>query len=80
MKMSIHTMTTNNKLIIYSCLLESTLPGKIHPSTPAMYKFRPSFGTMPKVHYHATGEKVGHKHHHNPLYVAVKGDILYHQV
>ncbi|XP_017306905.3 palmitoyltransferase ZDHHC8B [Ictalurus punctatus] len=28
------------------------------PSTPAMYKFRPSFGTMPKVHYHATGEKV----------------------
>ncbi|KAF4074135.1 hypothetical protein AMELA_G00236110 [Ameiurus melas] len=28
------------------------------PSTPAMYKFRPSFGTMPKVHYHATREKV----------------------
>ncbi|CAL8329186.1 unnamed protein product [Arctogadus glacialis] len=37
---------------------ESSLPGKIHPSTPAMYKFRPSFGTMPKVHYHATGEKI----------------------
>ncbi|KAM7416382.1 hypothetical protein PAMA_018447 [Pampus argenteus] len=37
---------------------ESTLSGKTHPSTPAMYKFRPSFGTMPKVHYHATGEKI----------------------
>lgn len=23
-----------------------------------MYKFRPSFGTMPKVHYHTAGEKV----------------------
>lgn len=41
-----------------SCFLESSLPGKVHPSTPVMYKFRPSFGTMPKVHYHATGEKV----------------------
>ncbi|KPP61060.1 hypothetical protein Z043_120885 [Scleropages formosus] len=30
----------------------------LHPSTPAMYKYRPSFGTMPKVHYHAGGEKV----------------------
>uniref|UniRef100_A0A9J8DHK8 Palmitoyltransferase n=1 Tax=Cyprinus carpio carpio TaxID=630221 RepID=A0A9J8DHK8_CYPCA len=29
-----------------------------NPSTPAMYKYRPSFGTMPKVHYHATGEKI----------------------
>ncbi|KAM7391715.1 hypothetical protein PAMP_022382 [Pampus punctatissimus] len=37
---------------------ESSLSGKTHPSTPAMYKFRPSFGTMPKVHYHATGEKI----------------------
>lgn len=26
-----------------------------------MYKFRPSFGTMPKVHYHTAGEKVRHK-------------------
>lgn len=40
------------------CVLESSLSGKTHPSTPAMYKFRPSFGTMPKVHYHAAGEKV----------------------
>ncbi|KAG7276144.1 hypothetical protein CRUP_011820 [Coryphaenoides rupestris] len=37
---------------------DRSLPGKVHPSTPAMYKFRPSFGTMPKVHYHATGEKI----------------------
>ncbi|XP_056148893.1 palmitoyltransferase ZDHHC8B [Lampris incognitus] len=37
---------------------ESSLSGKTHPSTPAMYKFRPSFGTMPKVHYHAAGEKI----------------------
>ncbi|KAK3539304.1 hypothetical protein QTP86_034178 [Hemibagrus guttatus] len=28
------------------------------PSTPAMYKFRPSFGTIPKVHYNAAGEKI----------------------
>lgn len=34
--------------------------GKTHPSTPAMYKFRPTFGTMPKVHYHTAGEKVRH--------------------
>ncbi|XP_075904378.1 palmitoyltransferase ZDHHC8B [Nelusetta ayraudi] len=37
---------------------ESSLSGKTHPSTPAMYKFRPSFGTMPKVHYHTAGEKI----------------------
>ncbi|XP_060763551.1 palmitoyltransferase ZDHHC8B isoform X2 [Neoarius graeffei] len=38
---------------------ESSLSSKpTSPSTPAMYKFRPSFGTMPKVHYHATGEKI----------------------
>ncbi|KAK0153883.1 putative palmitoyltransferase ZDHHC8 [Merluccius polli] len=37
---------------------ESNLSVKVHPSTPAMYKFRPSFGTMPKVHYHTTGEKI----------------------
>ncbi|KAM9393020.1 palmitoyltransferase ZDHHC8B [Pholidichthys leucotaenia] len=37
---------------------DSSLSGKTHPSTPAMYKFRPSFGTMPKVHYHAAGEKI----------------------
>lgn len=40
------------------CVVESSLSGKTHPSTPAMYKFRPSFGTMPKVHYHTAGEKV----------------------
>ncbi|KAM4577322.1 palmitoyltransferase ZDHHC8B isoform 2-T2 [Odontesthes bonariensis] len=37
---------------------ESSLSGKTHPSTPAMYKFRPSFGTMPKVHYHNAGERI----------------------
>uniref|UniRef100_A0A672IR69 Palmitoyltransferase n=1 Tax=Salarias fasciatus TaxID=181472 RepID=A0A672IR69_SALFA len=37
---------------------ESSLSGKNHPSTPAMYKFRPSFGTMPKVHYHTAGDKI----------------------
>ncbi|XP_077416394.1 palmitoyltransferase ZDHHC8B isoform X2 [Vanacampus margaritifer] len=37
---------------------ESSLSGKTHPSTPAMYKFRPSFGTMPKVHYHTAGDKI----------------------
>lgn len=42
----------------FVCVVESSLSGKTHPSTPAMYKFRPSFGTMPKVHYHAAGEKV----------------------
>uniref|UniRef100_A0A8C7RV71 Palmitoyltransferase n=1 Tax=Oncorhynchus mykiss TaxID=8022 RepID=A0A8C7RV71_ONCMY len=36
----------------------SSLSGKTHPSTPAMYKYRPSFGTIPKVHYHAAGEKI----------------------
>ena len=72
-------MTTNNKRTIKktSCFPESSLPGKIHPSTPAMYKFRPSFGTMPKVHYHATGEKVGHKHHHNPIFVTVNNTVEY---
>uniref|UniRef100_A0A8D3BPX1 Palmitoyltransferase n=1 Tax=Scophthalmus maximus TaxID=52904 RepID=A0A8D3BPX1_SCOMX len=39
---------------------DSSLSGKTHPSTPAMYKYRPSFGTIPKVHYHAAGEKVSH--------------------
>ncbi|XP_034155024.2 palmitoyltransferase ZDHHC8B isoform X1 [Pangasianodon hypophthalmus] len=28
------------------------------PSTPAMYRFRPSFGTMPTVQYQAAGEKI----------------------
>uniref|UniRef100_A0A3P9Q319 Palmitoyltransferase n=1 Tax=Poecilia reticulata TaxID=8081 RepID=A0A3P9Q319_POERE len=37
---------------------ESSLSGKTHPSTPAMYRFKPSFGTMPKVHYHTAGEKI----------------------
>uniref|UniRef100_A0A3B4F8T3 Palmitoyltransferase n=1 Tax=Pundamilia nyererei TaxID=303518 RepID=A0A3B4F8T3_9CICH len=37
---------------------ETSLSGKTHPSTPAMYKFRPTFGTMPKVHYHTTEEKI----------------------
>ncbi|XP_062307257.1 palmitoyltransferase ZDHHC8B [Osmerus eperlanus] len=37
---------------------ESSLSGKTHPSTPAMYKYRPSFGTIPKVHYHAADEKI----------------------
>ncbi|XP_071210210.1 palmitoyltransferase ZDHHC8B-like isoform X1 [Salvelinus alpinus] len=37
---------------------DSSLSGKTHPSTPAMYKYRPSFGTIPKVHYHAAGEKI----------------------
>ncbi|XP_053725607.1 palmitoyltransferase ZDHHC8B [Synchiropus splendidus] len=37
---------------------DSSLSSKVHPSTPAMYKFRPSFGTMPKVHYHAAGDKI----------------------
>ncbi|KAG1958091.1 palmitoyltransferase ZDHHC8B [Pimephales promelas] len=38
---------------------ESSLSSKpTNPSTPAMYKYRPSFGTIPKVHYHATGEKI----------------------
>ncbi|XP_047237223.1 palmitoyltransferase ZDHHC8B isoform X2 [Girardinichthys multiradiatus] len=37
---------------------ESSVSGKTHPSTPAMYRFRPSFGTMPKVHYHTAGEKI----------------------
>uniref|UniRef100_A0A3Q2YY29 Palmitoyltransferase n=1 Tax=Hippocampus comes TaxID=109280 RepID=A0A3Q2YY29_HIPCM len=40
------------------CTAESSLSGKTHPSTPAMYKFRPSFGTMPKVHYHTAGDKI----------------------
>ncbi|KAK6306207.1 hypothetical protein J4Q44_G00231320 [Coregonus suidteri] len=37
---------------------DSSLSGKTHPSSPAMYKYRPSFGTIPKVHYHAAGEKI----------------------
>lgn len=37
---------------------DSSLSGKTHPLTPAMYKFRPSLGTMPKVHYHPAGEKI----------------------
>ncbi|XP_060739796.1 palmitoyltransferase ZDHHC8B [Tachysurus vachellii] len=38
---------------------ESSLSSKATtPSTPAMYKFRPSFGTMPKVHFNAAGEKI----------------------
>nr|XP_029493999.1 probable palmitoyltransferase ZDHHC8 isoform X1 [Oncorhynchus nerka] len=37
---------------------DSSLTGKTHPSTPAMYKYRPSFGTIPKVHYNAAGEKI----------------------
>ncbi|KAJ8285997.1 hypothetical protein GJAV_G00033320 [Gymnothorax javanicus] len=30
----------------------------LNPSTPAMYKHRPSFGTIPKVHYHGTEVKI----------------------
>lgn len=41
------------------CAAESSLSGRTHPSTPAMYRYRPSFGTMPKVHYHTTGVEVG---------------------
>ncbi|CAN9513549.1 unnamed protein product [Ophioblennius macclurei] len=37
---------------------ESSMSAKNHPSTPAMYKYRPSFGTMPKVHYHTAGDKI----------------------
>uniref|UniRef100_A0A3B1JM09 protein S-acyltransferase n=1 Tax=Astyanax mexicanus TaxID=7994 RepID=A0A3B1JM09_ASTMX len=29
-----------------------------NPPTPAMYRYTPSFSTIPKVHYHAAGEKV----------------------
>ncbi|XP_063051249.1 palmitoyltransferase ZDHHC8B isoform X2 [Engraulis encrasicolus] len=47
-------MKNNNQLTSKSSL--SSNP--VNPSTPAMYKYRPSFGTMPKVHYHATGEKI----------------------
>uniref|UniRef100_A0A8C8DKF7 Palmitoyltransferase n=1 Tax=Oryzias sinensis TaxID=183150 RepID=A0A8C8DKF7_9TELE len=38
--------------------LSSSLSGRTHPSTPAMYRYRPSFGTMPKVHYHTAEEKI----------------------
>uniref|UniRef100_H3DH77 Palmitoyltransferase n=1 Tax=Tetraodon nigroviridis TaxID=99883 RepID=H3DH77_TETNG len=37
---------------------ENSVPRKAHPSTPAMYKFRPSFGTMPKVHYHTAEDEI----------------------
>ncbi|XP_072520779.1 palmitoyltransferase ZDHHC8B [Salminus brasiliensis] len=38
---------------------ESSLSSKpTNPPTPAMYRYRPSFGTIPKVHYHAAGEKI----------------------
>ncbi|XP_028680258.1 palmitoyltransferase ZDHHC8B [Erpetoichthys calabaricus] len=38
---------------------ESTLSTKpLHPSTPAMYKYRPTFGMNPKVLYQNPGEKV----------------------
>lgn len=36
----------------------SSSSNPVNPPTPAMYKYRPSFGTMPKVHYHAAGEKI----------------------
>lgn len=66
-------------LIVLMCLfnfLESSLSSNpVNPSTPAMYKYRPSFGTMPKVHYHATGEKVRIIIHINKLiyiYICLK--------
>ncbi|MBN3298888.1 ZDHC8 palmitoyltransferase, partial [Amia calva] len=38
---------------------ESSLYSKpLNPSTPAMFKYRPSFSTIPKVHYHTAGEKI----------------------
>ncbi|KAF7651838.1 hypothetical protein LDENG_00104810 [Lucifuga dentata] len=37
---------------------ESSSSSKTHPSTPAMYKFRPAFGTMPKVHYHTAEDRI----------------------
>ncbi|KAL0979221.1 hypothetical protein UPYG_G00182320 [Umbra pygmaea] len=37
---------------------DSSLSGKTHPSTPAMFKYRSSFGPIPKVHYQAAGEKI----------------------
>lgn len=48
----------NLKNQLTSSEVESSLSGKTHPSTPAMYKFRPSFSTMPKVHYHNSREKI----------------------
>uniref|UniRef100_A0A8B9KAD1 Palmitoyltransferase n=1 Tax=Astyanax mexicanus TaxID=7994 RepID=A0A8B9KAD1_ASTMX len=42
-----------------SVVQESSLSSKpTNPPTPAMYRYRPSFSTIPKVHYHAAGEKV----------------------
>ncbi|CAB1319972.1 unnamed protein product [Coregonus sp. 'balchen'] len=49
----IHTSILRSKSKI-----NSSLTGKTHPSTPAMYKYRPSFSTIPKVHYNAAGEKI----------------------
>ncbi|KAG7480935.1 hypothetical protein MATL_G00061540 [Megalops atlanticus] len=38
---------------------ESSLSTKpLNPSTPAMYKYRPSFGTIPKVHYQGAEVKI----------------------
>ncbi|KAG9334375.1 hypothetical protein JZ751_008194 [Albula glossodonta] len=41
--------------------LSSSKP--LNPSTPAMYKYRPSFGTIPKVHYHGAEVKEGGRGH-----------------
>ncbi|XP_023668147.1 palmitoyltransferase ZDHHC8B isoform X2 [Paramormyrops kingsleyae] len=42
----------------------------LHPSTPAMYKYRPSFGTIPKVHYHTGGEKISMQDERGPGSIA----------
>ncbi|MFT7808400.1 putative palmitoyltransferase ZDHHC8 [Arapaima gigas] len=53
---------------------ESSLSSKpLHPSTPAMYKYRPSFGTIPKVHYHTGGEKITMQDDRNPGAILEEG-------
>ncbi|XP_029112889.1 palmitoyltransferase ZDHHC8B [Scleropages formosus] len=53
---------------------EGSLSSKpLHPSTPAMYKYRPSFGTMPKVHYHAGGEKISLQDERHPGAIVEEG-------
>ncbi|XP_066510529.1 palmitoyltransferase ZDHHC8B-like [Hoplias malabaricus] len=38
---------------------ESSVSSKpTSPATPAMFRHRPSFGTIPKLHYQTTGEKI----------------------
>lgn len=54
---SFSLLTLVTDISLHICL-ENSVSRKAHPSTPAMYKFRPAFGTMPKVHYHTAEEKV----------------------